>query len=227
MRRLATTVAITTIALSLSAFASLQNVAARADGDGTVILTVAGQQTVFEATYCNTGSRASGQIVLEAEVTAVGTFRGKPAVLLLHKVANREQASGQRPDHFDLLLTELAPEVSALSPLQAQNKIQQDHAAHWGARGAAIQAEYPIEAMEGLPAEEVAAKFDEMGARIRANDEAMKAALPWGRVFGTSTVQGNEIRFVGSGQTGNDAASGLPVFSGLDGDASITAQCGP
>lgn len=190
----------------------------------TLTLSVGGEVTEFQITYCGTETREAGStpgaLVIEGEVTATGSFRGRPTVLFMAK------SNDAQFENIDLYLTDLPPEMAAMPPLTAQRKLITDHSQFWGQRGLEIQAEYPTDELEGLPMEEISAKMDEMGERMLANDEEMAEALPWARVFGSITVDGTALRFEGSGQTSLNPRDDIAQFAGLGGTVTLVADCG-
>ncbi|MGB5296939.1 MAG: hypothetical protein WBP34_18505 [Thermoanaerobaculia bacterium] len=178
------------IAALLLGFAGLSSQAS------TLSFSVSGEVTELEITHCRTDSYKSGQLLVEAELTAVGTFRGRPATLLMAK------GSGSTSDYLDLHLIEIAPELRTASPLDASNRITMDQVNQLRQREAEASAELDLEALEKLPPEEMAV---EMEAAFKAQREGMDAAeaeidaqFAKVRSFGDIKVDGSAIAFEGS-----------------------------
>jgi len=192
--------------------------------NGSLSLSVGGEVTELEVTHCRTDAYEAGaqpgMLRVLAEVTAVGTFRGRPAALFMAKSVDAQF------ENIDLYLTELSPELQVMPPLEAYNRMMADHREIWNQRSAEIQADYPLEELEDLPMEEMMAKMNEMSERIVANDEEMGALLPYARVFGAITVDGSTIRFAGNHQISINPSEAGVLFSGVDGDVAVTADCG-
>lgn len=193
-------------------------------GQNTLTLSIGGEVTAFQITYCGTETRDAGTtpgaLVIEGEVTATGSFRGRPTALFMAK------ASGAEFENIDLYLTDLSAELSAKPPLTAQGTVMRDHADRWGKRGMEIQAEYSRDKLEELPMDEMMAKMEEMGERMEENAEEGAEALPWARVFGSIAVDGTTLRFEGNGQTSLNPRDDIAQFAGLSGEVTVVADCG-
>lgn len=195
----------------------------------TLTLTVGGEATEFTVTHCRAepyeAGNQPGSLRIEAEVTATGVFRGRPAALFLAKVTDAQA------DKIDLYLTELSPEVLAMPPYAAYAQLTEDHTAEWGRRGGELQREFEENlSQEGLTTEQMTKIGDEFGKKNAALDEEMAMALPYARLFGAITVDGTTISFVGSDQTSVHPRDGnlnplLPELRGLEG-AQAVARCG-
>lgn len=183
----------------------------------TLNLDIGGETGQFEITYCQTDSRPSGQLVLEAEITAVGRFRGRPAVLLLAKVA------GADPDPIDLYLVELPAAVRAAAPFTVLHHLQDAYQAEYSQRFAGINEEYSHERLEALPPDQMMVKFEELGAKTEALDKEMEALRHKIRSFGTISVDGSRIGFEGSDTR---VIRGKEALTGVSGTTRIEARCG-
>ena len=163
---------------------------------GTLSLSVGGEVTELEITHCRTDTYQSGQLQIEAELTAVGSFHGRPATLLMSKV------SGGNADHFDLYLIELAPELRTVSPLAAQGQLSNDLSMELGRRHSEIPPGPDPEELAKLPPEEMLAKMnaamEEQQKLIDAADAETYAKFAWTRGFGVITVNGSTIGFEGN-----------------------------
>lgn len=195
----------------------------------TLTLTVGDEATEFTITHCLTepyeAGAQPGLVRVEAEVTATGVFRGRPAALFLTKVTDAQF------ENIDLYLTELSPEQRAMRPLAAYASISGEHTAEWGQRGSELQRRFQQElSREGLTTEQMMAISDEYGEKSSALDDEMALALPWARVFGAITVEGSTVAFDGGDQTSVHPRDGnlnplLSELRGLEG-AQAVARCG-
>ena len=188
-------------------------------------LSVGGVDTELTVTHCRTeayeAGASPGLLRIEAEITARGTFRGRPAALFLAKATNADF------ENIDLYLTELSAEEQAMPPLPASTHVRNAHGLEWGQREVALTQEYNFEEMveAGLEMEEIFAKQDELSQRIRELRREGELALPWARVFGAITLDGTSIEFVGGHQTSLNPNEGVPAFDGLEGDVRLVAEC--
>lgn len=188
----------------------------------TLSLSMGGGVTDFEITHCRTDTYQSGQVVVAAEVTAVGSFRGRPAALFLSKAS---ASGGAENDDFDLYLMELPPELRTMPPLEARNKILMDRTALYSQRTAEIMADYTVEKLESVPPDQIRAKMDEQTARMEALEAEMKALQPpKARSFGVITIDGSTISFE-SHDTRVIEGEQEPAFADLGSEVLVTAQC--
>ncbi len=186
---------------------------------GTLSLSIGGAVTELDIAHCRTDSYPSGQLVIEAEVTAVGSFRGEPAALFLTAV------SGAVSGKFDLYLIDLSPELRTMPPMEAQNKILMDRTALHSQRTGEIMADYTQEKLEAVPPDQIMAKMDEQMARMDALEAEMKALQPpYARSFGVITVDGSTISFAGD-DTRVIKGEEEEAFVDLGSEARATARC--
>jgi len=192
----------------------------------SLTLSVGGQVSEFEITRCRTDPYESGQLVVEAEVTAVGTLVGQPAALFLTKSHHNSQAGTREFNDFHIYITELAPELRTMPPSEALQKIIGDFAMIESQRQAEIMADYTIEKLEGLPLDQAMAKGDEMSQRLSDLRTEMDVLRPpYAKSWGVATVEGSKIGFEGDdlSQTGGEPHEALA----LPGPVSIRAECNP
>lgn len=183
-------------------------------------LALAGEVLEPEITHCRTDTYSSGQLVIEAEVTAVGQFKGYPVALLMAKVA------GAQPQPLDLYLTELSPELRATAPLTAKNRIVMEHSEMWKRRGAELAAEIAPEKLEQLSPAEMRAKMDEYATKNEALEAEMKALqAPRLRIFGQASVDGSTIEFYGSDVRVIEGEQ-HEAFADLGSEVRLTVRCG-
>jgi hypothetical protein len=190
---------------------------------GTVNLSVGGEVTELETTHCRTDPYQSGQLQVEAELTAVGTFRGRPAALLVSKV------SGGDADHIDLHLIELATELRTVSPLAASGQLLNDYSSELGRRQRDIAQGPDPEELAKLPPEEMMAKMDaameEQQRQIDIATAETDAIFAYLRSFGVITVTGSTIGFEGT-DTRVIRGEQEPEFANVAGAAiTVTAPC--
>ncbi len=204
---------------------------------------------IFEAGLCSTKEFRSGNFIAEFLATATGSFRGRPAIILLSKGHRAE--SKQRFHSMDLLLGELTPEQRNLSPLKVKEQLSKKVETFANTQYAAIKKKYdpqiaahqeifdvempalkkqygkmiPREKMQAL-----AAPFDKLSeAKGKEMDKVQKQVkamrYPQGRSFGTITVKGQDIHFGGSQLTMSDAAR-VPEFNNLPERTELWVTCG-
>lgn len=163
---------------------------------GTVSLSVGGEVTELEVTHCRTDTYQSGQAQVEAELTAVGTFRGRQATLLMSKV------SGANFENIDLHLIELSPELRTVSSLAAANQITMDYSSELGRREREATMLPDAEDLANLEPEEAMARMnaaiDALTGGLDAVKAEMDAEFAHTRSFGAITVSGSTIEFDGS-----------------------------
>jgi hypothetical protein len=191
---------------------------------GTVSLSVGGEVTEFAVTHCRTDTHLSGQLQVEAELTAVGTFRGRPATLLLSKVSNANS------ENIDLHLIELAPELRTLSSLTASGQITMDYSSELGRREREINTMPDPEELANLPPEEAMARMNAaIDAQVDGLDAIraqMDAEFAHTRSFGAILVSGSTIEFEGS-DTRVIRGDQVEAFANVAGaPVRVTAECG-
>ena len=189
---------------------------------GTLSFSLAGEVTELEITHCRTDAHAADGVVIVAEVTAVGSFRGEPAALFMWKI---EEGTAYDEDHVTLYLTELSPERRTMPPRQAEQAISDDYETYSLEGNAEIMADYAPEKMGGLSADERMAKIQEMMERSdRLQEELKVRTVAYAEGYGTITIDGSTIRFEGGDmrQGNGDPAE---AFADLGGPTRVTAEC--
>lgn len=192
-----------------------------AERGATLRLTLGTETTDFEVTYCSVQPRESGQNHIEAELTAVGVFRGRPAALLLWKVTDAQF------ENIDLYLTELSADVRAMPPMQVFHRMTEDRQKAFTARRMSLETEFQENlARPDATMEEMTAISDAYAEDSAELDREFGQALPWIRYFGPITVEGAEFRFQATGQKSINPDEGVPEFAGLPDDVRVVAVCG-
>ena len=191
---------------------------------GTVSLSVGGEVTELEVTHCRTDTYQSGQVQVEAELTAVGTFRGRQATLLMSKVSDANF------ENIDLHLIELAPELHTVSSLAAANQITMDYSSELGRREREITTLPDAEELADLEPEEAMARMnaaiDALDGGLDAVKAEMDAKFAHTRSFGAITVSGAAIEFQGR-DTRVIRGDQVEAFATVAGaPVRVTAECG-
>lgn len=196
---------------------------------GTLSLSIGEEVTEFQVTHCRTdryeAGATPGTLVVLAELTAVGTFRGRPATVFMAK------SEGAQFENLDLYLTELSAEERTMPTLEALNTIRANHTKTWGAKEAELNGAFQRSLEEGdLNFDEMSALSDALSEQLDAVRAEADLALPWARLFGEITVDGAAIRFEGSGQTSvhprDDSLNPLvPELRGLGNGDRAVARC--
>lgn len=162
----------------------------------TVSLAVGGEVTELEVTHCRTDTYMSGQQQVEAELTAVGSFRGRQATLLMWKLTDAPA------ENIDLHLIELAPELQTVSPLVAASQIMTDYTSELGRREQAISTLPTPEELATLDPQEALARMTAAADALSGGLDAVKAEIDAEfahvRSFGVIMVSGSTIDFEGS-----------------------------
>lgn len=160
-------------------------------------LTVGSEVNEFEVTHCRSDPYQTGNMVVEGEVTAVGTFRGQPAAVFMW-LGNSDLAADPFSD-FSVYLTELSTELQTLPPLEAKQRIADDYEA-LNLKGVnEIVAEYSHDKMANVPPDQIPAKIMEMQQKLDEHEKAVKEE--WVSNFeseGVVAIDGSRFSFEGS-----------------------------
>ena len=209
-----------------------------------------GKEThTFEAGLCSTKEYRTGNLIVEFEATATGTFRGRPVIVLLSKSHPAE--STQTFQNMDLLLGELTPEQRTLSPLKVAEQLRDKVAAFEVKETVAVQENYEKKMADyqkqfdiEMPAlkkqygtnvppdkmEELMDPFNKLmnaqGKEMDQVQEQVKAMrYPAARSFGAITVTGQEVHFGGSKLSTQDGGR-APEFQDLPEKTELWVTCG-
>jgi len=191
----------------------------------SLTLSVGGQVSEFEITHCRTDTYQSGQLMVDAEITAVGTLGGQPAALFLTKSHHASAARTQGFSDFEIYMTELSPELRNMPPLAARHKITEDLGILASQRTKEIMADYTKEKMDGLPMDQAMAKADEMSRRLEDLSAEMKALqVPYAQSWGVASLEDSKIGFEGD-DLSQDTSREPHESLALSGPVRVSAEC--
>jgi len=191
----------------------------------SLTLSVGGQVSEFEITHCRTDTYQSRQLLVDAEITAVGALGGQPAVLFLTKSHHTSGAGTQEFSDFDVFMTELSPELRNMPTLAARAKITEDHGILASQRTKEIMADYTKEKMDGLPMDQAMAKGDEMSQRLADLSAEIKALqVPSAESWGVATLEGSKIGFEGD-DLSQDSSQKPHEALAPSGPVRVSAEC--
>ena len=217
-----------------------------------VLALQAGKEThTFQTGYCSTKEYRTGNLIVEFEATSTGTFRGRPAIILLSKSHAAKEYGGEYFQNMDLLLGELTSEQRKLSPLKVKEQLQKKVETFGNTQMAAIKAKYDPEIAAwqkkfdiempalkkeygtNVPQDKIEVLMDPFNKLLDAQgkemdkvQEQVKAMrYPAARSFGTITVNGQEVHFGGSKLSTQDA-SRAPEFQNLPAKTELWVTCG-
>lgn len=194
-----------------------------------VLTLLLGDEThLFEAGHCTTEAYRTGNLMVDFEATATGTFRGRPAIVLLTK-SHGVGLEGRSAGYFhelDLLLGELSAEQRRLSPFEVKKQLdnvvetyrQKEHTAH--------QKKYNKEMFDALPQEELIEAMNtsqEEYSRLMKKAETMRYPEAESQ-GGMITIDGQDILFRGPVMSTNDA-NRAPEFQDLSSTPEIWVTC--
>ena len=211
-----------------------------------------GQEThTFQAEYCSTNEYRDGNLIVEFEATATGTFRGRPAIILLSKSHAAKEYGGEYFQNMDLLLGELTPEQRTLSPRKVAEQLRDKVNSFTNREMAAVQKKYEkkIAAFQKKFDNEMPALKKKYGANVpqdkveelmdpfnkmsnaqsaemnKVQEQAKAMRYPEARSFGAITVTGQEVHFGGSKLSTQDAGR-APEFRNLPEKTELWLTCG-
>jgi len=165
----------------------------------------------FQIGYCSTKAYRTGNLMVEFDATATGTFRGRPAIILLSKSHSIDDQPGKF-EEMTLLLGELTNEQRAFSPWKINQEHNEKINAFSSKANLAIQKKYEkkmaaIQEKYGkdIPPEKMSEVMDVMnkasdvqGQEMDKVEEQVKAMrFPEARSNGTVSINGKEGLFRG------------------------------
>ncbi len=182
----------------------------------------------FETGHCTTTAYRTGNLMVDFEATATGTFRGRPAIVLLTKShgVGPEGGSAGYFHELDLLLGELSAEQRGLSPFEVRKQLRDVVEAYQNKKLAAHQKKYNKEMWNTLPQD----KFNEV---MEASSEEMSRVMDDAKAMrypeassqgGMITINGNDVLFRGPAMSTNDV-SRAPEFQDLSSIPEIWVTC--
>ncbi len=191
--------------------------------DNVLILRLGKEAYTFEAGYCSTEAKETGNLVMEADVTATGVFRGRPAVILLSK--SHPAGSGRQFTNMELLLGQLTAEQRVLPSGTVQEHLQTQAVTYQQAAMAAVRKKYPPDLFNSTPPEQLPELMESQNQEMDAvKKQAEEMKFPSARSHGTIMVQGLNISFRGPKFHTNDAPR-APEFQEFSGDPELEITC--
>ena len=183
---------------------------------------------LFEAGHCTTEKYRTGNLMVDFEATATGTFRGRPAIVLLTKShgVGLEGGSAGYFYELDLLLGELSAEQRKLSPLKVQKQLDDVVGNYNQKEYTAIQKKYSKEMYDNLPPEKLLETMNpsqEEYSRVAEKAKAMRYPRA-GSQGGMITINGQDVFFRGPAMSTNDADR-APEFQDLSSIPEIWVTC--
>ena len=196
--------------------------------DNTLTLYLGEETFEFEAGRCSLNEYRTGNLMVDFEATAAGTFRGRPAIILLTKSHGVGlEGSGRGYFHnFDLLLGELTAEQRKLSPLDVKKQLTEVVEVYRTRELTAYQNKYSQEMLNALPPEKMMEVLDasqkEM-SQFMDRADAMRYPEATSR-GGAITINGKNVLFRGPPMDTNDADR-APELRDLSGMPEIWLAC--
>jgi len=183
---------------------------------------------LFEAGHCTTEKYRTGNLMVDFEATATGTFRGRPAIVLLTK-SHGVGLEGRHAGYFyelDLLLGELSAEQRKLSPLKVQKQLNDVVENYNQKEYAALQKKYSKEMYDNLPPEKLIETMNSSQAEYsRVAEKAKAMHYPKaGSQGGMITINGRDVLFRGPAMSTNDS-NRTPEFQDLSSIPEIWVTC--
>lgn len=189
-------------------------------------LQLGGETFEFDAGHCSTAEYRTGNLMVEFDATATGTFRGRPAIILLSKSHAVVEYGGEYFQNLDLFLGELSAEQRSLPPREVERQIQQIGQEYSNKEMAAIQQKYK-EMFKSVPPEKIGEVIEAQGKEMDGVTEKVKAMrYPTATShYGAITVNGRDIHYRGPKMDTNDAAR-TPEFKNLSAIPEVWVTCG-
>ncbi len=191
--------------------------------DNVLTLRLGKETHAFEAGHCSTEARRWGNLVVEADVTATGVFRERPAIIFLSK--SHPVGSDRQFTNMELLLGQLSAERQTLPPGEVQEQLRKRVEAYQREAMAAVQKKYPPEMFNSVPPEKLPEVLDAQNREMEKVQEQVDAMrYPSARSPGTIMIQGQDISFRGPKFHTNDVRR-APEFRELSGDPELEVTC--
>ena len=183
---------------------------------------------MFEAGHCTNKEYRTGNLMVDFEATATGTFRGRPAIVLLaksHGVGPEGGAAGYFHE-LDLLLGELSAEQRRLSPFEVQKQLRDVVGEYRNKKMAAHQKKYSKEMWNTLPQDKLNEVLEASQQELsQSMDEANAMSYPKAESQGGMiTITGQDVLFRGPAMSTNDA-NRAPEFQDLSSIPEIWVTC--
>ena len=179
----------------------------------------------FTATRCVLTPYRTGNLIVLADVTALGTFRGKPVVALL---SSSRSPHGDRFERIHFYQAAI-PEVESRMPFWHLN-------ARWTTRRTNESNEVlrPIQERQkqldydGMTPDEMTQQLEASAREFDAAQDSLAQKQPHeGRSFGRVWVEGERVRFRGDAirATSRVGSGGENPFAGYAGETRATVDC--
>lgn len=177
----------------------------------------------FEAGLCSTKKYRTGNLMVVFEATATGSFRGRPAVILLSK--SHPVGQTKMFDNMSLLLTELTPEQRQLAPLKVRQQLDKVINDYQTQAIQEHQKKYDKDFYESVAPEKLLEVMNQTSTELDViMDKAKAMKYPAARGHGAITIKGKEVLF----RSARKLASGnsnVPEFKDLPKQSEIWLRC--
>lgn len=184
---------------------------ARPNKSANIMTLYLGPETYeFRAGHCSTESFRSGNLEILFEASATGSFRGRPAILLLSSstgVAGTESGGAGPFNNIDLLLGELSPAQAKLPPSELKQQLRETVESYQTKRLTAHQKKYDETYWNNLSPSELSAAMEASSAEmdeIMAKADAMRFPSAESNQ-GVITIEGQDILYRGPALNTSDA----------------------
>lgn len=191
---------------------------------GTLLLGAGGEVYEFNTAYCNANEYRTGNLIVEFDVTAIGMFRGRPAIAFLSK--SRAAEFKQEFSDFDLYLGKLTEEQRQLAPWVVKQQLSEIGSSWEGQRHAELEAEYASKIHDDMPIEEVLKVMDEKSAKSKKFREEARA-MTYPRAWQNQSeieVEGQSAYHMAPGMITSDADR-TPEFQNLGSATEVRVRC--
>lgn len=202
----------------------------RPDKAPNIVTLYLGPETYeFEAGRCSTKPYRTGNWEVVFETTATGSFRGRPAILLLTSgrgISGTESSGVGRSSNIELLLGEISSEQRQLSPLELKKQLAARVGAYRSKQLADHEKKYGKAYWDKVPPAEITAAMEVSGAemdQIMAKAHAMEFPSASDNQ-GVTTINGQDVVFRGPAMRTSDADR-APVFRDLSATPEIFLRC--
>lgn len=195
----------------------------------TLTLYLGSETYEFEAGRCSLKAYRTGNLMVDFEATTTGTFRGRPAIILLtksHGVGLEGRSAGYF-HNFDLLLGELSAEQRRLSPLDVKKQLSEVVETYQTRELLAHQKKYDKDTWNNVPPDKLNEVMEASSKEMSAfMDKADAMRYPEATSHGgVVTIDGRDVMFRGLAMSTSDA-SRAPEFVDLSAltEAFVTCQ---
>jgi len=204
---------------------------ARPDKSANIMTLYLGPEAYdFQAGRCSTEPYRTGNLEVVFEASATGSFRGRPAIVLLSSsrgVAGTESEGAGQFHTLDLLLGEISPAQARLSPLELKKQLSETVVSYRAQQMAAHQKKYNEEQLSNSSPSEMSAAMDAYSADMDAiNAKADGMRFPSANSNqGVITINGQDILYRGPALNTRDAKR-AQQFQNLSALPEVFVRCG-